>query len=266
MAADPAQPPTSEERRAQLRKELAEAGDRRDWNEADRIEKELERLNGLVKFSGSALATGAVPFAYEARSDRQIPTTLDPIKFQHVANAVYTILKELGVAERPDCKDTPYRVARMWLEELSQGVHCDPQAILNREFEGTGVDELVAVHDIPFYSTCAHHLLPFHGKAHVGYIPAGRIVGLSKIARLVDSLARQPHVQEQLTNDIADALQTVLKPRGVIVILEARHLCMEMRGIRTAGALTTTSALRGVMLDTSRGARQEFLSLLRDRR
>lgn len=166
---------------------------------------------------------------------------------------------EGGGHEREGLADTPARAARAWAE-LTIGYRQDP-ADLFRTFEADGYDELVMVGPIPFYSLCEHHLLPFHGDAWVGYIPAGRIVGLSKIARLVDVFARRLQVQERLTAQVADTLNTHLEPLGVIVVVAARHLCMEMRGVQTSGAGTTTSAVRGAFRDDP-AAREEALSFV----
>lgn len=163
--------------------------------------------------------------------------------------------------EREGLLDTPSRVARAY-REMFAGLHIDPDAVLDRTFD-EGHRELVLVRDIPMYSTCEHHLVSFHGVAHVGYIPgpAGRVTGLSKLARLVDLYAKRPQVQERLTSQVADALMRKLDPAGVIVVVEAEHLCMAMRGIRKPGARTTTSAVRG-MLETNSTSRAEALNLI----
>jgi GTP cyclohydrolase IA len=153
-----------------------------------------------------------------------------------------------GIGEdlgRPGLRDTPVRVARMY-EEITSGVRSDPTEALQVVFE-EGHDEMVMVRDIPMYSLCEHHLIPFIGKAHVAYIPntAGKLTGLSKLARLVDGLARRPQLQERLTAEIADAIVERLDPRGALVVIEAEHLCMSMRGVRKPGAVTVTSAVRG---------------------
>jgi GTP cyclohydrolase I len=171
----------------------------------------------------------------------------------------------IAVGEDPDregLKDTPARVARAY-EELFAGLYVDPATALERTFD-EGHGELVLVKDIPVYSTCEHHLVPFHGVAHVGYIPSveGKVTGLSKIARVVDMYAKRPQVQERLTGQVADALVRKLNPRGVIVVIEAEHLCMAMRGVRKPGSRTTTSAVRG-MFQTSPSSRAEALSLIR---
>jgi GTP cyclohydrolase IA len=163
--------------------------------------------------------------------------------------------------DRPGLLDTPARVARSY-REVFAGLYVEPDAVLNTTFD-EGHSELVLVRDIPMYSTCEHHLVAFHGVAHVGYIPGveGRVTGLSKIARLVDLYAKRPQVQERLTSQIADAIMNKLAPRGAIVVIEAEHLCMAMRGIRKPGASTTTSAVRG-QLQRSAASRSEALDLI----
>jgi GTP cyclohydrolase I len=174
----------------------------------------------------------------------------------------------LACGEDPDrdgLRETPARVARTY-REMFAGLYLEPDKVLDRTFDEAH-EELVLVTDIPMYSTCEHHLVPFHGVAHVGYIPnaGGKVTGLSKLARLVDLYARRPQVQERLTSQIADALVRKLEPRGVIVVVEAEHLCMAMRGIRKPGARTTTSAVRG-LLQTSPSSRAEALDLIKGRR
>jgi GTP cyclohydrolase IA len=163
--------------------------------------------------------------------------------------------------ERDGLRDTPARVARAYREMFS-GLYTDPDSVLNTMFDEEH-DELVIVKEIPMYSTCEHHLVSFHGVAHVGYIPgkSGRVTGLSKIARMVDLYAKRPQVQERLTSQIADALVRQLDPSGVIVVVEAEHLCMAMRGVRKPGAVTTTSAVRG-QFKTSAASRAEALDLI----
>jgi GTP cyclohydrolase I len=172
----------------------------------------------------------------------------------------------IAIGEDPDregLRDTPARVARSYAE-IFQGLYSDPDEVLDRTFDEHH-QELILVKDIPMFSMCEHHLVPFHGVAHVGYIPnpEGRVTGLSKIARLVDLYARRPQVQERLTGQVADALVRKLEPKGVIVVIEAEHLCMGMRGIRKPGSRTTTSAVRG-MLRSSPTSRAEVLSLIRN--
>ncbi|MBB4907216.1 GTP cyclohydrolase I FolE [Actinophytocola algeriensis] len=173
----------------------------------------------------------------------------------------------LACGENPDrdgLQDTPARVARAYLEMFA-GLYTDPDEVLSKTFDECH-DELVLVTDIPMYSTCEHHLVPFHGVAHVGYIPneQGKVTGLSKLARLVDLYAKRPQVQERLTTQVADAIEDKLDPRGVIVVVEAEHLCMAMRGIRKPGARTTTSAVRGLFRSSST-SRAEALALINGR-
>jgi GTP cyclohydrolase I len=173
----------------------------------------------------------------------------------------------IAVGEDPDragLRDTPARVARAY-EEIFAGLYTEPDSVLEKTFDEHH-QELILVTDIPMFSTCEHHLVPFHGMAHVGYIPSvtGRVTGLSKIARVVDLYARRPQVQERLTGQIADALVRKLDPRGVIVVIDAEHLCMGMRGIRKPGSRTITSAVRG-MLQSSPSSRAEALTLIRNR-
>jgi GTP cyclohydrolase I len=172
-----------------------------------------------------------------------------------------------AVGEDPDREglaDTPRRVAKAY-EEIFAGLYQDPDDVLAKTF-AEDHEELVLVRDIPVYSVCEHHLAPFHGLAHVGYIPSvdGRVTGLSKIARLVDLYAKRPQVQERLTAQIADAMDRRLSPRGVIVVIEAEHLCMAMRGIRKPGSRTTTSAVRGQFRGNA-ASRAEALSFIRGR-
>jgi len=183
-----------------------------------------------------------------------------------IERAVTEIL--LAVGEDPDrdgLRDTPARVARA-LNEQFAGLRMRPEDVLTTVFDADH-EEMVLVRDIELYSTCEHHLVPFFGRAHVGYIPneKGQITGLSKLARLVDLYARRPQVQERMTSQIADAMMNTLEPRGVIVIIEAEHLCMSMRGVRKPGAKTVTSAVRGSFLN-SESTRAEAMSLLTDRR
>ena len=176
--------------------------------------------------------------------------------------AVRELLLAVGEdPERQGLKETPARVARAY-QEIFAGLYVDPDAVLETTFDEEH-DELVLVKSIPMYSTCEHHLVSFHGVAHVGYIPGvdGRVTGLSKLARVVDLYAKRPQVQERLTAQIADAVVRKLKPRGVIVVIEAEHLCMAMRGVRKPGATTTTSAVRG-LFKTSNASRAEALDLI----
>ena len=179
-----------------------------------------------------------------------------------IERAVREIL--IAIGEDPDrdgLLETPARVARAYAEQFA-GMGMRPADVLTTVFDADH-DEMVLVRDIEVYSTCEHHLVPFFGRAHVGYIPndKGQITGLSKLARLVDLYARRPQVQERMTSQIADALMDTVEPRGVIVIIEAEHLCMSMRGVRKPGAKTITSAVRGSFL-SSKSTRAEAMSLL----
>src|SRR6202451_1986814 len=179
-----------------------------------------------------------------------------------IERAVREILVAIGEdPERDGLRDTPARVARAYAEQFA-GLGKDPESALTTVFDA-GHDEMVLVRDIEVYSTCEHHLIPFFGVAHVGYIPnkKGQITGLSKLARLVDLYARRPQVQERMTSQIADGLVSVLEPTGAIVVIEAEHLCMAMRGVRKPGARTVTSAVRGSFRD-SNSTRAEAMSLL----
>lgn len=187
---------------------------------------------------------------------------LPTVDRERAAAAVRELLLALG--EDPDREglvDTPMRVAKAF-EETFAGLRQDPAEILSRTFS-IDHDELIIVKDIEVYSTCEHHLVPFHGVAHVGYIPAkdGRVTGLSKIARLVDVYARRPQVQERLTTQVADALVQHLGAQGVLVVVECEHLCMSMRGVRKPGATTITSAVRGHLRDPA--TRAEAMSLMK---
>jgi GTP cyclohydrolase I len=187
-----------------------------------------------------------------------------PIDQERVAKAVREILEAVGEdPDRDGLVDTPDRVARMYAEVLS-GIGVDPSIELTFE---ANHDEMVMVHDIPVYSLCEHHLVPFVGRAHVAYIPNanGRITGLSKLARLVESYARRPQVQERLTSQIADQIDEKLAPRGVLVVIEAEHLCMSMRGIQKPGATTVTSAVRGLFRDKA-ATRAEAMAFIHGKR
>jgi len=190
----------------------------------------------------------------------------EPIDLPKIERAVREILVAIGEdPDRDGLAETPARVARAYAEQFA-GLSQDPDDVLGTVFDADH-DELILVRDIEVYSTCEHHLVPFFGRAHVAYIPneKGQITGLSKLARLVDVYARRPQVQERMTSQIADALMNVLEPRGVIVVIEAEHLCMSMRGVRKPGAKTVTSAVRGIFLDSDR-TRAEAMSLLLGRR
>ncbi|MFP5254672.1 MAG: GTP cyclohydrolase I FolE [Acidimicrobiia bacterium] len=184
---------------------------------------------------------------------------------ERISKAVREILDAIGEdPDRDGLQDTPDRVARMYAE-ICSGLHEDPADHLTVTFESSH-DEMVMVRDIPLYSLCEHHLIPFIGRAHVAYIPGkdGRITGLSKIARLVDGYSRRPQVQEQLTVQIADAMESTLEPRGVMVVIEAEHLCMSMRGIQKSGSTTVTSAVRGLFRQNI-STREEAMRLITGR-
>ncbi len=185
-----------------------------------------------------------------------------PLDKAKIEQGVRLFLEGIGDdPERPGIVDTPRRVAEM-CEEIFAGVGQDPSEVVT-VIAGAGHDEMIMVRDIPLYSQCEHHVVPFVGRAHVGYVPNrdGRITGLSKIARLVDLLSKRLQVQERLTTEIADALDSALEPRGVFVLIEAEHLCMTMRGIKKPGSVTVTSALRGVFRSDAR-TRAEALELV----
>ncbi|MER5865727.1 GTP cyclohydrolase I FolE [Kitasatospora sp. NPDC002040] len=198
---------------------------------------------------------------------------IDPVTLEQDAAAIGTFdqkraenaVRELLIAigEDPDREgllETPARVARAY-QEIFAGLWQQPEDVLTTTFD-LGHDEMVLVKDIEVFSTCEHHLVPFRGVAHVGYIPStsGKITGLSKLARLVDVYARRPQVQERLTSQVADSLMRILEPRGAIVVIECEHMCMSMRGIRKAGAKTITSAVRGQLRDPA--TRAEAMSLI----
>ncbi len=179
---------------------------------------------------------------------------------ERVEAAVREMLDAMGEdPKRPGLKDTPKRVAAMY-RELLVGMDAKPEEIL-KSLEGDKHDEIVLVRDIPLYSLCEHHLLPFIGRAHVAYVPRGKMVGLSKIARIIDCYARRLQVQERLTTQVADALMKSLSPKGVLVVIEAEHLCMTMRGVEKPGSMTTTSVVRGLFRRNA-ASRAEALSLI----
>jgi GTP cyclohydrolase IA len=206
--------------------------------------------------------------------DRTAPPDSEPgptgtpaeVDLPKVEEGVRLILEGIGEDPgRDGLKDTPRRVAEMYREVFS-GLHEDPEAVVDAVFD-VGHDEMIMVRDIAVAAFCEHHLVPFTGRAHVAYVPNedGRITGLSKLARLVDVLARRPQVQERLTTEIADVLERVLKPQGVFVVVEAEHLCMSMRGVKKPGTVTVTSAVRGVFKTDAR-TRAEAMGLIKDDR
>lgn len=188
---------------------------------------------------------------------------LKTVDLAAIERAVRSILTAIGEdADRPGLKDTPRRVARMY-KEMFSGLHSDPARHLRTTFPET-YDEIVLVRDIRFTSMCEHHLLPFSGTAHVAYIPNGRVTGLSKLARVVEEVARRPQVQERMTAEIADLLERELETSGAAVVIKAEHSCMAIRGVRKPGSLTVTSALRGVF-KTNQSSRAEVMSLINNR-
>lgn len=194
--------------------------------------------------------------------DAPVPGCMEPLKVDRarIQRAVRDILAAVG--EDPDREgllDTPARVARMYAE-IFAGLQVDPATYLQRTFTQKH-DEMVLVKDMEFASCCEHHLLPFFGKAHIAYLPNGRVVGLSKLARVVDAVARRPQVQERMTEEIADLIDEHLKPRGVAVIVEASHSCMTIRGVRKPAAMTITSSMRGGFLENPM-TRNELMSLI----
>jgi GTP cyclohydrolase I len=182
-------------------------------------------------------------------------------KLETIARHFRAIMEALGLdLDDPNLAETDRRVARSYLEMFA-GLEEGSEPAITTFPNDEQYNEMVAVKDITFYSMCAHHFLPFFGRAHLGYIPNGRIIGLSKLARIVEFYARRPQLQERMTEQIVTYLEHHLTPQGSIVVVEANHLCMEMRGVRKPGAITTTSAIRGAFLQTQ--VREEFLNLLR---
>ena len=203
---------------------------------------------------------------YDYANDSSIPEeSRKNMDLPRVENAVREILEAIGEdPDREGLQETPQRVARMYAEVFAE-LHRDISKDI-KVFHGEGNDEMILIGDIPFYSMCEHHLLPFHGKAHVVYIPRdGKIFGLSKVARIVDTLSRKPQLQEKLTSEIADAIEKAVDARSVCVVIEAEHLCMTMRGIRKPGSKTVTSAMRGGCRSDLR-TRNEALALINRQR
>jgi len=195
-------------------------------------------------------------------------------KIAIIENAFFEILNALGEnCNREGLKETPHRVAKMFVNEIFSGLtesneelcerlsktftECDDESEMCERF-----GDMVIVKNIPFYSTCEHHFVPFFGKAHVGYIPRSKVIGLSKIARLLESIAKRPQLQERITKDVATCMEQMLEPLGVMVVIEAEHLCMAMRGVRKPGSSTITSATRGVFKEDP-ATRAEFMNLIR---
>lgn len=197
------------------------------------------------------------------RLEKQLETNgHKTVSDQEMRQSVRTLLTELGEdPDREGLRDTPKRVSKAW-QFLTSGYNQSLEELLNGAIFNENSHEMVLVRDITLFSTCEHHMLPIIGHAHVAYIPNGKVIGLSKIARICEMFARRLQVQERLTGQIADALQEVLKPEGVAVVIEATHMCMVMRGVQKPGSWTTTSAMRGVFVDDAR-TRQEFMGLIR---
>ena len=222
-------------------------------------------LTGARSVDGNA-DRGAPVFAVTGAPAPVVDDDDRPLEPHYDRERAEAAIRELliAVGEDPDrdgIRQTPARVARAFGEQFA-GLYVDPDTVLNTVFDENHA-EMILVRDIDFYSTCEHHLLPFFGKAHVGYIPGpdGRVTGLSKLARLVEGYARRPQVQERLTTQIAEAMVRRLAPAGVIVVLEAEHLCMAIRGVKKAGAVTSTSAVRGIF-QRSQPTRAEAMSLI----
>ena len=198
-------------------------------------------------------------------------TELYKIKYDKIVLAVKEILLAIGEdGNREGLKETPHRVAKMYLDETFVNVECEDDDIvemLSKTFSNdtedcNNINDMVIVKDIPLYSTCEHHLVPFYGKAHIGYVPSDKVVGISKIARLVEMISKRPQLQERITQLTADLLIKMIDPKGVMVVIEAEHLCMSSRGVRKPGSKTVTSAARGCFMD-DQATRSEFLSFIK---
>jgi GTP cyclohydrolase I len=201
-----------------------------------------------------------LPGSLSAEEEELEPKLPGKVDYARIERAVREILAAVGEdPEREGLRDTPARVARMYAE-LFCGLHYDPRVHV-RKFFTEKYDEIVLVRDIGFESICEHHLMPFVGKAHVGYLPSGRVIGLSKLARVVEGISRRPQVQERMTETIADLLMNELKARGVAVVLEAVHTCMTVRGVRKPGSVCVTSAMKGAFR-SSPSTRAEIMTLI----
>jgi GTP cyclohydrolase I len=220
------------------------------------VESAAESLEAVYATDEIALRNGHAPERAVAATAQEPAVDEEAIK-----TAVVMMLKAIGEdPTREGLLDTPRRIAEMY-RELFVGLRHDPAEVLQVTFD-EGHSEMVIVKDIPFYTVCEHHFLPFYGVAHVGYIPRGRVVGISKLARAVEMLARRPQLQERLTSQVADAVMTNLEPNGVGVVLEGEHLCMQMRGVKKPGSRVVTSAMRGVFKNVA--TRAEFMALIRE--
>ncbi len=195
------------------------------------------------------------------RDSNSIPRGNEEAMIDRMAEHMAAIMSELNLdLDDPNFSETPVRVAKMYLE-MFHGLREGSQPRVTTFPNEEGYHHMVIEKEIPFYSMCAHHFVPFYGHAHIAYIPEGSIVGLSKLPRILEFYAKRPQLQERLTEQVAEFLWSTLRPQGVMVVIEARHLCVEMRGVKKSGAMTTTSALRGCFGD--RNVREEFLALLR---
>ena len=198
--------------------------------------------------------------AAAANGDNSIPRGEEARIITAIAGHMAAVMRELNLdLEDPNYVETPERIAKMYLE-MFHGLREGAEPKITTFPNDEGYDHMVIEKEIPFYSMCAHHFVPFYGHAHIAYIPQSTIVGLSKLPRILEFYAKRPQLQERLTEQVAEFLWSKLEPQGVMVVIEARHLCVEMRGVKKAGALTTTSALRGCFAD--RMVREEFLALL----
>jgi len=198
--------------------------------------------------------------AATANGDNSIPRGEEARIITAIAKHMTAVMRELNLdLEDPNYVETPERIAKMYLE-MFHGLREGAEPKITTFPNDEGYDHMVIEKEIPFYSMCAHHFVPFYGHAHIAYIPQSTIVGLSKLPRVLEFYAKRPQLQERLTEQVAEFLWSKLEPQGVMVVIEARHLCVEMRGVKKAGALTTTSALRGCFAD--RMVREEFLALL----
>jgi GTP cyclohydrolase I len=208
----------------------------------------------------SDLITDKYDLAYEVEAGQE-----SPVNTEEIQGAITTILKSIGEnPEREGLRRTPERIARMF-EELTAGYHTDPEKLINGALFNVDYNEMVLVRDIEFYSLCEHHMLPFFGRAHVAYIPNGKVIGLSKIPRIVDMFARRLQVQERMTSQVASFIEGVLNPLGVAVVVEGMHMCSAMRGVKKANATMVTSALSGSFKDNPQ-TRTEFMTHIGRRR
>ncbi len=218
--------------------------------------------NDALKSQECATAVPIAEVAHDSMAEHSLTQTPARVYDEAgVEKAIYDFLVAVGEdPQREGLRETPARVARAY-REIFAGLHTDPNLALQTTFD-IGHQELILVRDIPFYSVCEHHLLPFYGTAHVGYIPGadGRVTGLSKLARIVEAYARRPQIQERITTEVATALEQNLQVKGVIVVIEAEHMCMAMRGVQKPGSRTVTSAVRGVLRESA--SRAEAMSLI----